>query len=303
MPRPSRPAGQQRTVHVPVMLREILHWLELGPGLTVLDGTVGAGGHSQHILKSLGPTGRLVGLDRDPTMLQRAAQVVAGENVTLKQSSYAQADAVLDELQIPQVDRILLDLGLSSDQLADQDRGFGFDVGGGLLDMRFDQSQGKPAAELLRQLSVQELQRIFEEYGEERQARPIAEAIHDRSRRGEPVQTASELAALIEHVVRSRGKSDSHPATRVFQALRIAANRELEQLETFLSDVAPRRLKPGGRIVLITFHSLEDRIVKQFLRETQTWDTLTPKPVAPTPSEIRLNPRSRSAKLRAAVRL
>jgi 16S rRNA (cytosine1402-N4)-methyltransferase len=336
-----------RTVHVPVMVHEVLEQLDLSPGLTVLDGTVGAGGHGLHILQALqadspmsptpdtpppdeatrpdAPTaagsGLLIGLDRDPAMLDRAAQVLQGPRVVLRQGSYAELDGVLEELEIEQIDRVLLDLGLSSDQLADRERGFGIDAGGE-LDMRFDTSVGIPAAELLATAEESELERIFAEYGEVPQAAAIASEIVTRRKRGEPVTRAEQLVEVgatyhgsasrvpkrsAKHGSQSRGTrrgsgAKSHPATRLFQSLRIAVNHELDQLETFLSDVLPRRLRSGGRAVIITFHSLEDRLVKQAFREVDTWHNLTRKPIVPTPSEIRLNPRSRSAKLRVAVR-
>ncbi|WP_437193204.1 16S rRNA (cytosine(1402)-N(4))-methyltransferase RsmH [Planctomicrobium sp. SH527] len=289
-----------RTVHVPVMLREVLAHMEFEQGLTIVDGTVGAGGHSQQILKKMDPTSRLIGLDRDPAMLARAGQVLQDPRVELKQASYADLAQVLDEAGISKVDRILLDLGLSSDQLADEDRGFGFDTSAP-LDMRFDTSAGVPVAELLATADAEELEFILREYGEETESRRLAaEIIAQRQRGG--IRLASELKALIERVL-GVPKGKSHPATRIFQAFRIAVNRELEQLETFLNQVLPERLSVGGRALIITFHSLEDRLVKQAFRETDKWEILTRKPLVATPSEVRWNPRSRSAKLRVAQRL
>jgi 16S rRNA (cytosine1402-N4)-methyltransferase len=292
--------SSERTVHVPVLLHEVLEQLDLHPGLTIVDGTIGAGGHSQKILQRMDPSSRLIGLDRDTSMLARAAQVVAGPQVTLRKTSYAQLGEILDEMGIDQVDRVLLDLGLSSDQLADPDRGFGFDTTGP-LDMRFDVSRGKPAAELLQTLEESELERIFREYGEETESARLAQEIVAARKRRQPIRTADELKQLIERLI-PVSHQKSHPATRIFQALRIAVNRELDQLETFLNDVLPTRLRPGGRALIITFHSLEDRLVKQAFREATLWDTLTRKPIVATPSEVRWNPRSRSAKLRVAVR-
>ncbi|SFJ17211.1 16S rRNA (cytosine(1402)-N(4))-methyltransferase RsmH [Planctomicrobium piriforme] len=293
--------ASERTVHVPVMVREVLAQMEFEPGLTIVDGTVGAGGHSQQILKKMDPTSRLIGLDRDPAMLARAGQVLQDPRAVLVQSSYAELDKVLDELGIEQVDRVLLDLGLSSDQLADPERGFGFDTTGP-LDMRFDTSTGVSAAELLETSESEQLQAIFTAYAEEPEARRIAEEIVAQRRRGASVTLASELKALVERIV-GVAKGKSHPATRVFQALRIAVNRELDQLEVFLHDVLLRRLRANGRALVITFHSLEDRLVKQAFREADLWDTLTRKPMTAAPSEVRWNPRSRSAKLRVARRL
>ncbi len=282
------------------MVREVLSHLQFEPGLTIVDGTVGAGGHSQQILKKLDATSQLIGLDRDETMIARAAQVLDDPRVTLRQASYAELDRVLAELEIEQVDAVLLDLGLSSDQLADRERGFGFETTG-RLDMRFDQSQGIPAWELMATADPEELTRIFREYGEETEAHRLSKEIV-AARKTQPIELASQLKGLVEKIVGvSKGKS--HPATRVFQALRIAVNRELEQLETFLRDILPARLRPGGRALIITFHSLEDRLVKQAFRESDLWDNITRKPIVATPSEVRWNPRSRSAKLRVVQRL
>lgn len=289
-----------RTVHVPVMVREVLSQMHFESGLTIVDGTVGAGGHSQQIIKRMDPDCRLIGLDRDAAMLARAAQVLDDPRVTLRQSSYADLKQVLEELELNTVDRVLLDLGLSSDQLADEQRGFGFDTSGP-LDMRFDVSQGIPVAELLLTAEAQELERILREYGEETESRRLADEIVAARRHG-GIKLASELKQLVERIVGvSKGKS--HPATRVFQALRIAVNRELEQLDTFLKQVLPETLSVGGRALIITFHSLEDRLVKQAFRDSNLWENLTRKPLTATPSEVRWNPRSRSAKLRVAQRV
>jgi 16S rRNA (cytosine1402-N4)-methyltransferase len=287
------------SVHVPVMVREVLRGLELSTGLCVVDGTVGGGGHSRRILEAIGPTGRLLGLDRDPEMLDRARGVVHGENVRLVHRSYADIDAVLTELQWPPVDRILIDLGLSSDQLAADHRGFSF-LATGMLDLRFDPLQGEPAWQLLQRLSESELARLFTEYGEEPHAHAIAAAIV-RQRATQPIRTAAELGQLIEQTVRG-GRGDRHPATRVFQALRIAVNRELDQLTRALDVTFPRSLAPGGLLAVIAFHSLEDRLVKEAFRRRDVWENKTPKPLEPSPTEVRVNPRSRSAKLRIARR-
>lgn len=294
------PRPPVRAVHIPVLLKETLAALELRPGMTVVDGTVGAGGHSKRILEAIRPNGKLIGLDRDPMMLRLAAENL-GDNpdLILKQASYAELDAVLDELALPAVDRVLVDLGLSSDQLADRERGFGFKVGGP-LDLRFDIRQGLPASELLRTADVQQLTDIFRDFGEDPNAHRIAHAIVQH-RSSVAINTAEELARLVEQASPGR-RGDTHPATRVFQALRIAVNEELEQLKRLLNDVGPRRIQSGARLVVISFHSLEDRYVKDAFRETERWDPLTKKPITATPTEERLNPRSRSAKLRAAIR-
>jgi len=295
--------GADRTVHVPVMLREVLKALELQPGMTVVDGTVGAGGHSSRILEQIGPTGILVGLDRDPSMLERARAKLTGPNCHLIHASYAELEDVLQQLGLPPVDRILLDLGLSSDQLADEERGFGFRASGP-LDLRFDTSQGEPAWQWLEKVSEAELADVLHEYGEEPFARRIARSIVEQ-RRTHPIRTAAELTAAVDAALpRSVQQSArKQPATRVFQALRIVVNRELDQLDKALDHVLYNSLKPGGRAVLISFHSLEDRRVKQAFRDSQRWQVLTPKPVTATAAEQRANPRCRSAKLRAAERL
>jgi 16S rRNA (cytosine1402-N4)-methyltransferase len=294
------PRPTVRAVHIPVLLKETLAALELRPGMTVVDGTVGAGGHSRKILEAIRPNGKLIGLDRDPMMLSLAAENLGDDaDVILKQASYAEVDTVLDELALPAVDRVLVDLGLSSDQLADRQRGFGFKAGGP-LDLRFDIRQGQPASELLRMADVQTLTDIFRDFGEDPNAHRIAHAIVQQ-RSSASIDTAEDLARIVEQASSAR-RGDTHPATRVFQALRIAVNEELEQLKRLLSDVGPRRINPGGRLVVISFHSLEDRYVKDAFREKERWEPLTKKPVTATPTEERLNPRSRSAKLRAAVR-
>ncbi len=308
MPDLSRETGDPGpSVHAPVLLREVLQYLDLAPGLVVADGTVGAGGHSRAILERIGPTGRLIGLDRDPMMLRHAEQTLRPAastwgNVELRCGSYLKMREVLDELNIPSVDRTLLDLGLSSDQLADSERGFGIRAGGP-LDLRFDPTCGIPAWELLERLDEKSMADLFREFGEERFSGPIAKGIV--SRRGtRPVRTAEDLVEAVREGVPAAFQREArvHPATRIFQALRIAVNDELDHLRTALSDVLPAALKSAGRAVVITFHSLEDRIVKEVFRNKETWENVTPKPIAASPTEQRINPRSRSAKLRAAIR-
>jgi len=293
-------SSDHRPVHVPVMPREVLQWLQLSAGLTVLDGTVGAAGHSLLIKKFIGETGQLIGLDRDPMMLALASQKLPFPNCHLIRSSYADAFTVLQQLKIEGVDRVLLDLGLSSDQLADRQRGFGFDAGGP-LDMRFNPEEGRPAAELLRTLTENQLEDIFRTWGEEPAASKIASEIIRRRDLGRPVSTTEELESCVSEAVgAARNAGGRNSATRVFQALRIATNSELQHVERMLSEVLPVILKPGGTAVILTFHSLEDRLVKNAFKGHQGWQVLTKTPVTASPAEIRLNPRSRSAKLRAA---
>ncbi|MBM81629.1 MAG: 16S rRNA (cytosine(1402)-N(4))-methyltransferase [Planctomycetaceae bacterium] len=300
-----RSRGKSTAVHVPVLMREVLKYLDLQTNHLVVDGTVGAAGHSQQIVQRIGIEGLLIGLDRDPMMLQFAAEKLGDEpNHVLVHSSYSELPEVLESLneRVPngQVDRILLDLGLSSDQLADEERGFSFESDGA-LDLRFDTSVGEPAFELLRRLDAGRLEQIFRDYGEERFARPIAERIAEK--RGKALRTASDLtevvsAALPQSVQKTARK---HPATRVFQALRIAVNEELTHLDDALKQHLFDSLARGGRLVVISFHSLEDRLVKQTFRG-ETWQNLTSKPITASPKEQRMNPRSRTAKLRAAIK-
>ena len=304
MSKSSGDSAQSAAVHQPVLLREVIQYLELEPGLTVVDGTVGAGGHSRKILDLLGETGLLIGLDRDPMMLKLAeARLNNQTNCHLRQASYIELPRVLKEWGLGEVDRVLLDLGLSSDQLADDARGFGFDAKGP-LDLRFDVSQGQPAWEWIADQTEAELTRVLETFGEERFSKQIAQEIVKR-RNTQPVETAEDLIEAVAGAVPESAKRSArkHPATRVFQALRIAVNRELEHVETALNDVLPQVLKPGGRAVVITFHSLEDRIVKDAFRDKSRWQNLTPHPIQATPTEARINPRARSAKLRAATRM
>lgn len=286
-----------RTVHVPVMVREVLAQLAPEPGQTVVDGTVGGGGHSQKLLDAIGPAGRLIGLDRDAEMLSRARATLPASNVTLVHESYANLRAVLDQLGIGRVDRILLDLGLSSDQLADEARGFSFEASGP-LDLRFDAEEGLPAWQLLNEWDVASLETVLKDFGEEPHSRQIAAAIVAQ-RAHAPIRTARDLANLVTQVV-GRSRGDRHPATRTFQALRIAVNHELEQVQQALGAAFPACLQVGGLLAILTFHSLEDRLVKDAFRDRSTWASLTPKPIEPTPAEVRFNPRSRSAKLRVA---
>ena len=292
----------QRSVHVPVMPREVMQMLQLSAGLTVLDGTLGAGGHSRLILKSLGETGRLIGLDRDPMMLALATQNLASiqhPGTSFVRSSYADAETVLQTLGIERVDRVLLDLGLSSDQLSDRERGFGFDAGGP-LDMRFHPHENKPVSELLRTLDGSELEKIFREFGEEPAAAKVASEIVRRRQQGNPVVTTEDLEACVSAAVGvAKNAGGRNSATRVFQALRIAANNELQHVERMLNNVLPKIMKTDGIVVILSFHSLEDRIVKNAFKGHQGWQVLTKTPMEATPAEVRLNPRSRSAKLRA----
>ena len=270
-----------------------------------MDATLGAGGHARVLAERLNPGGWLIGLDCDEAMLQlagaRLADVPPDVRVTVRQASFDGIREVLSELGVNAVDGVLADLGICSDQLDRADRGFSFQQSGP-LDMRLDQRENETAGSLLRRLSERELADLFWKYGEERFSRRIARRIVE-ARRREALETTSQLADLVRRSVpRPKGRRPGiDPATRVFQALRIAVNDELGALERLLAAL-PECVKAGGRAVVISFHSLEDRLVKNAFRDKQVWEVLTPKPVQAADQEKRLNPRARSAKLRAARR-
>lgn len=284
-------------------MREVLQQLDLSPGLIVVDGTVGAGGHSSRISEQIGEDGVLVGLDRDPMMLDFATKRISGQNRYLRQASYSEIGNILNELQIPPADRVLLDLGLSSDQLADRDRGFGYSSDAP-LDMRFDTGSGESVKDLLARIDESSLERVLSTYGEERFSGPIARKVIER-RRTRPMETTRDLVETVEEAIpaKFRKQSRKEPATRVFQALRIAVNEELQHLERALETELYDALGTGGRLVIITFHSLEDRLVKNTFNDGSRWQIPFRKPVTATPAEARINPRARSAKLRTAVKL
>ncbi len=285
-------------VHRSVLLDEVVEWLDLRNGVVIVDGTAGAGGHSSAIADRVGSSGRVIALDRDPAMLELAARGTAGKPVTLVQSSYSDLDRVLGDLELDGVDGIVLDLGLASDQLAWGHRGFSFATDGP-LDMRFDPKSHTSAADLVNDLDAEELARIIFEYGEERHSRRIARKIVE-ARRVEPITTTTRLAEVVRKGVPGKwGAID--PATRTFQALRIEVNDELARLDDLLANLT-NYLNPGGRAVIISFHSLEDRRVKHAFRDDDQLIVLTKKPVTATAEELATNPRARSAKLRVAQR-
>jgi len=286
-------------VHVAVLLDEAIAWLEPRPGGVFVDGTYGAGGHGRAIAQRVVPGGQVIGLDRDPAAIAEGRSRVTDLPIRLAQGNYCDLPELLAEMEISAVDGILLDLGVSSDQLADASRGFSFS-GPGPLDLRFDPSRGEPTWRLVNRLSEANLADLIYEYGEERHSRRIARAIVGR-RQKNPIQTAAELAALIRRCVPRGRHGRIDPATRTFQALRIASNDELKSLEIALRRL-PECLVPGGRLAVISFHSLEDRRVKEAFRDDACWSVLTKKPIRPTPEEIERNPRARSAKLRVAQR-
>jgi 16S rRNA (cytosine1402-N4)-methyltransferase len=289
-----------RPIHVSVMLDEVLAGLEPRAGQIVVDGTLGAGGHTRALAEKVGPSGLVIALDRDARALEAAEQNLAGLPVKIAAANFCELGEVLEQVEITAVDGILLDLGLSSDQLADDDRGFSFDAVGE-LDLRFDTEMGEPAWRLLERLSATELADLIFQLGEERHSRRIARAIVER-RTTQPIRTAKELADLVRsNVPRSADARRIDPATRTFQALRIAVNDELGSLRRALADF-PKYLAPGGRVAVISFHSLEDRIVKEAFRDDPSWEVVTRKPLRPSELEVLRNPRARSAKLRVARR-
>jgi 16S rRNA (cytosine1402-N4)-methyltransferase len=281
------------------MPAEVLQLLAPVPGETFVDATVGAGGHARLLAERLGPADRLIGLDQDATMLEGARSRLEGLLVTLVHANFDRLREVLDELGVSAVDGVFADLGVCSDQLDQADRGFSFQQPGP-LDMRLDPTGGEPASVLLRRLNERDLADLIYQYGEERFSRRIARRIVEVRRRT-PLETTEQLADLIRRCVPRGRPGGIDPATRTFQALRIAVNDELGALDRLLAAL-PACVKPGGRVAILSFHSLEDRRVKQAFRDRQHWDVLTPKPVQAGDEEIRNNPRARSAKLRAASR-
>jgi len=302
--------------HTPVLYQQVLSALAPQAGSRHIDGTVGAGGHAAGILEASAPDGELLGLDRDPAALSRARQRLArfSERVHLVHRSFAEMHLAAAALHWTTVSGVLLDLGLSSMQVDDPARGFAFRLEGP-LDMRFDAGQATTAADLVNGLNEADLADLIWRFGEETRARLVARRIVS----ARPLHTTTELAEIVAGSTRGR-RAGIHPATRVFQALRIAVNGELEALGAGL-EAALSLLAPGGRLVVIAFHSLEDRIVKEFVRRESrdcicppaqpvctcghvaTLRAITRKPVVPEEAEVRANPRARSAKLRVAERL
>jgi 16S rRNA (cytosine1402-N4)-methyltransferase len=300
-----QPAAGPVAHHVPVLVEEVLTYLEPRPGQTIVDATVGAGGHTQRIAECLLPGGRLIALDQDETMLdvaRRRIKEAEAASVEFVHASFDQLPSVLRDRGIEAVDGLLADLGVCSDQIDAAERGFSFQQSGP-LDMRLDQGQRETATDLVTRLDARALADIFWEYGEERFSRRIARKIVE-AREQTPIATTEQLANLVRRCIpRPKGRRQTiDPATRVFQALRIAVNDELGALERLLAYL-PGCIKPGGRVVIISFHSLEDRQVKNAFREPGIWQVLTRKPIQASMDELARNPRARSAKLRAAERL
>ena len=307
------------TYHTPVLLKEVVTQLQPCRGGLYVDCTVGGGGHAREILRACGPEGQLIGLDWDEEAITASREELGefGARVQLVRANYVELERVLMSLGVTAVDGVVFDLGVSSRQFDEPGRGFSFQREGP-LDMRMSRQLGAAARDVLRTASLEELAKIFRVYGEEKRARAIAREIVSE-REQAPLDTTTQLARLCERVLGPK-RGGIHPATRVFQALRIAVNNELENLKRGL-EVATRFLKSGGHIAVISFHSLEDRIVKQFFVDKssgcicptdlpacacgrkEVLRIVTRKPVTPGEAEIRANPRARSAKLRVAEKL
>ncbi len=283
--------------HASVLPAEVVRLLDPKPGETWVDCTVGAGGHARLLAERIAPGGRLIGLDQDEAMLILARPRLDGLPVTLVHANFDQLPEVLANLGLDQVDGLLADLGFASDQMDDPARGLSFQADGP-LDMRLDPTLGQTAADLVNRLGEKALADLIYEYGEERKSRWVAKRIVER-RKEKPFETTGELAEVVRRSVPRSGNID--PATRTFQALRIAVNDELGALDRLLAAL-PKLIRPGGRAGVISFHSLEDRRVKHAFRDRETWDAVTKKPVEATDAETTTNPRARSAKLRVALR-
>ena len=316
----SLPRAAAPLQHRTVLLRQAVDWLLADPQGVYVDGTFGRGGHTRELLGRLGPGARVVALDRDPQAIEAGQELARTDSrLRLVHAPFSQWGEVLDRLGIDRVQGLLLDLGVSSPQLDDPRRGFSFRADA-QLDMRMDTTRGITAAQFLSEADIHEITRVLRDYGDERAAFAIAKAIVAGRERGQPVTRTAELATLVAQAVRSR-EPGQDPATRTFQALRIHVNAELAELEAALAQVM-QRLAAGGRLVVISFHSLEDRIVKQFMQGHARAPALTPQqrrlPLAPQPfvpglrllarvradaAEQRDNPRSRSAVMRVAERL
>lgn len=278
---------------------ECMDALGLQPGFVVVDATVGGGGHAELILERIAPTGRLIGLDWDDRALERAAQRL-GDRATLVRSDYRQLPEVLDGLGIDRVDAVLIDMGVSMDQLDDAARGLSFRYDAP-IDMRLRSDIEETAAQMLARMSAAEIEAILSLYGEERHAGRIARRIAERVKQGQMNTTMDLMSAVEEAKPRRKGYQRIHPATQTMMAVRIALNRELEELPKAIENIF-ERIRPGGRLVTLSFHSLEDRPVKQTMRrlaDAGRGRLLYKKPLRPTPAEAAENPASRSAKLRA----
>lgn len=302
--------------HEPVLLEEVIDGLAIKEGDVVVDATLGSGGHSRKILEKIGQTGKLLAIDLDPKNIENFKIYLEGtgeSNVFLKNGNFSEIRSMVSESELPKVDAILADLGYSSDQLSDEGLGMSF-LASSDLDMRLSRTGPLTAENIVNDYPEEELEKIFKEYGEEKFARRISRTIIEE-RKKKPIKKTDELAALVRSAIPQKFHKKIDPATKVFQALRIEVNHELENLERFI-DSAIGVLSPGGRLGIISFHSLEDRLVKNNFRKnaggcicpenfpkcvcgkSPVVDILTRRPVSPSPEELATNPRSRSAKLR-----
>lgn len=287
--------------HIPVMVKEVIEVLSLRPGGIYIDATIGAGGHTLEILKYIGLDGKVLGIDRDEEALNVARNQIDDNRVVLRKGLFSEIKRIAIDEGIEEVDGIVFDFGISMLQVKDMERGFSF-FSEFPLDMRMDRSKGVTAEEIVNTYPPHELERILREYGEERLAGRIVKAIVSQRRR-ERIKTCKELAEIVSKVYGRRGKT--HPATKTFQALRIAVNNEIEEIKVALQN-ALALLKKGGRMCVISYHSLEDRIVKNFMRDSEREGLLrivTKKPLVPRYEEVFSNPASRSAKLRGGEKL
>jgi 16S rRNA (cytosine1402-N4)-methyltransferase len=285
-------------IHLPVLLREVIDLLRPEEGGVYVDATVGPGGHSEELLRHIG-SGRLVCIDRDAEALGLARKRLHDKRCVFRKAEFSEVQSVLDKLKIGPVDGVLMDLGVSMLQMKSPERGFSFDSDGP-LDMRMDRDITLTASEVVNLGSEKEIERILKEYGQEWHSRKIARAITAR-RRKSPIETCRQLAQTVSSAVGRRGRT--HPATKTFQALRIAVNDELGELQRGLGEALSVLKRPGGKMAVISYHSLEDRLVKNFMKDEARGGglkILTKKPVVPGRTELRENPSARSAKLRAA---
>ncbi len=306
------------TIHSSVLLNEVIHYLQPKDGGRYLDCTCGLGGHTEGLLNVCGPTGRMLGIDRDPRAIELAQGRLApfGDRVEIVEGNFSDVSDYCGATDFTPVDGVIADLGVSSLQLDDAARGFSF-MREGPLDMRMGPKVGATAAEMLEEFDSRSLMKILRDFGEVNRPRQVAEAII-AARDEDRLHTTADLASVIEKAIGGRRPTPIHPATRAFQAIRIAVNRELEELEKLL-DVLATVVRPGGRVAIISFHSLEDRIVKYAFADPPPepqpfnlpvepvqvrgpWQALSKRPFVPTQAEIDRNPRARSAKLRVAER-
>ncbi len=287
--------------HIPVLVDEVIEILAIKKDGVYVDATLGSGGHTERILEKLGPSGRVIGMDRDIEAVERTTQRLRDKRLIAIHASFSELFETIRGADLKEVDGIMMDLGVSMNQLKDPERGFSFQSDA-RLDMRMDKTQSLTAEEIVNRWSLKRLEQIIREYGEERFARPIARAIITERQKG-PIYSCRQLADIVMKIKRKRGRI--HPATKTFQALRIAVNNELEELLQGLRQSVDL-LRSNGRLAVISYHSLEDRIVKRFFVKAEQdglMQRITKKPIVPSEEEIRANPSARSAKLRGGQKI